>query len=662
MTTDSIRTRLYNKKLADYSTLRTKLLDYLVSEFRQLHADAYTTDSIIDALAATVAPSGNNAVDVAAALPLNGVSGTGKRFLFEAADPRLQDVLIPPDAATVYHIGLEQNDVEQGIETNPRTGEAEYLEYVEELGRVATPTSVVDNGDDTLTINVNSLCESGKDYSGRDVRVWLKSRADGGIGPLSATEAIAIQTITIAYGAPHNTITVPNLMGQATASVTAADYKVMLLGPVVKRAAFEDLRTTSGCLFLAAITSVAAANPIVTISTADQTVAHLNWITGVMTGDFNVTDNLTVGDKIASVGADLLGSEANSLLSRINVPHSATYDLTLLFSSPPDAGGTPTIRLYGDINGTFAITVNASYDGSVWAKDQAGVGATMTLFGEGDITTYSRPSATGGTWANWAQTLAITGAVATTLANNSYEPLFQMFDADENRRVAVDHIGLLRTPFFSIHQNWIAPMLAAWTEVSTGAASNNAELGYNGLMPGVWLRHTVVADTEIASERSPRLVSGATYQGVIAVLECTIDAGDLAGTPALVYQFGLIHDESVEPSTEDFVKVYKTAASANWFFKSYGSTAVGGTDVDTGVPATGHQRIRIELHGANAPGGARAQCWIDGTMVGDITALLPDTQEMLVMSYLRSTGAVNKNVYVSPINITLNRVLTDDPV
>lgn len=276
MTTDTIRTRLYNKKLLDYLTMDTKLLAWMVSEFRQLHSDAYTKDGVLGGVAITVAPTGNNMVNIAAAMAVDAVSGTGRRFKLASGDSRLQNLKIPPDAAVVYDVGLEQSDVEQGIEINPRTGDPEYLEFKEMLGRVGTPTSVTDNGNGTLTINVNSLCESGKDYSGRTVRVWLKSRTDGGIGPKSPTEAIAIQNITIAYSAPNNTITVPNLMGQTAASTTAADYKVMINGPTVKREGAENLRNTVGCLFLAAVTSVAAAAPIVSCNTTDQNLIGLD--------------------------------------------------------------------------------------------------------------------------------------------------------------------------------------------------------------------------------------------------------------------------------------------------------------------------------------------------------------------------------------------------
>lgn len=273
MTTDAIRTRLYNKKLLDYGSLRTKWLDYMLTEFRGLHGDAYSSDGVLASVAATVTPAATaNKINIAPVSALKGVTGNGKKISVLGGDSRLQNVWIPPDAGVVYHVGLEQNDVEDGVEVNPRTGEYEYSQYKEALGRVSNPDSVVDNGNGTLTITVNGLCESGKDYSGRTVRVWLTSRADGGIGPLSPTASVAFQDINITYSAPNNTILVPNLLGQTAASTTASNYKVMLNGPTVKRLGAEDLRNTAGCLFLAAVTSVALSSMIVSCDTTDQTV------------------------------------------------------------------------------------------------------------------------------------------------------------------------------------------------------------------------------------------------------------------------------------------------------------------------------------------------------------------------------------------------------
>lgn len=273
MSTDQSYVRLYNKKILPLAAFKDQFLDYMLSAFQTMAQDTYNKDGVFTA-ATPVTPGGNNQVSVAAAF--RAVTGAGRTIDIGAMDSRFQNVKVPPDAGVSYHIGVEQSAVDTGIETNPRTGEFEYSTFKELPGRLAVPDSVVDNGDGTITLTVNSLFESGKDSSGRQVRVWLKSRTDGGIGPLSATEAVAIETLTVAYSAPNNQITTVAKFGQGTVSTVAADYRVMSVGPTVKRSGQEDLRNTAGCVFLADITSVASGAPIVTIATTEQNVIALS--------------------------------------------------------------------------------------------------------------------------------------------------------------------------------------------------------------------------------------------------------------------------------------------------------------------------------------------------------------------------------------------------
>jgi hypothetical protein len=82
------------------------------------------------------------------------------------------------------------------------------------------PTSVVDNGDGTITINVNTLATSGVDRSsaGADGQRYVT------VGKVGGTE----ETLAVAYSAPNNTVTTASLLGQVLGSVstTASDYYV----------------------------------------------------------------------------------------------------------------------------------------------------------------------------------------------------------------------------------------------------------------------------------------------------------------------------------------------------------------------------------------------------------------------------------------------------
>lgn len=270
MITDTQRTRLYNKKILSFDQFKDMFMDSLLANQETVHNDVFNIDGVFAAKVPIVAGGASNTLSIIGAF--RGVTGHGKTINIGALDNRFQNVPVPASAATVFHVGAEQSEVEAEIEINPRTGEAEYRTYTELVGRKGTPTSVTDNGNGTITFNIDSICESGYTYAGRQVRVWLKARSEGGPGPLSPVEAVAIETRTVTYNNPNNTITTAGNFNQTTVSTTAADYVVMMIGPTIKRAAAEDLRATSGCLFLGAVTSVADGNPLVTFDTTDQRV------------------------------------------------------------------------------------------------------------------------------------------------------------------------------------------------------------------------------------------------------------------------------------------------------------------------------------------------------------------------------------------------------
>lgn len=81
------------------------------------------------------------------------------------------------------------------------------------------PTSITNNGDGTLTININTLATSGVDRSatGADGQRYVT------IG--HATTGVE-ETLAVDYSAPNNTVTTASLLGQTVVSTTASDYYV----------------------------------------------------------------------------------------------------------------------------------------------------------------------------------------------------------------------------------------------------------------------------------------------------------------------------------------------------------------------------------------------------------------------------------------------------
>lgn len=81
------------------------------------------------------------------------------------------------------------------------------------------PTSVANNSDGTLTINVNTLATSGvnRGSSGADGQRYVT---------ITCSLTGVSETLAISYSAPHNTVTTASLLGQTNPSTTAADYLV----------------------------------------------------------------------------------------------------------------------------------------------------------------------------------------------------------------------------------------------------------------------------------------------------------------------------------------------------------------------------------------------------------------------------------------------------
>jgi len=269
MATDDQYALLYNKKILPLDQMGPKFLSYLINQLRNYGADTFSTDAVLGTSLVAVAGTGVNRVNVSSGVAFQAVTGTGRKIKCLNTETRLLTIKVPP-VVTTFTIGIEANDVETGIEVNPRTGAFQYVSMVESMGRVAAPNSVIDNLNGTMTLIVDTLFQAGDDHSGRSVRVWLKTVENGGIGPQSSAAAIAIQTIVSTFSGGNNRITIPNYLGQSVPSPTAANYVVQAVGPTVTRKATEDLANTVGCFYLADITGVTAGNLITTIDTSRQ--------------------------------------------------------------------------------------------------------------------------------------------------------------------------------------------------------------------------------------------------------------------------------------------------------------------------------------------------------------------------------------------------------
>jgi hypothetical protein len=368
--------------------------------------------------------------------------------------------------------------------------------------------------------------------------------------------------------------------------------------------------------------------------------------------------------RITQLGADLLNTAVRARSARISSAYSGTHSRTLLLESLQDSGSGEAIRIYETSAGHLEVTVNASFDGTNWNKDVGASAATMLSHTPGSLNSYFRAATAAGAWATWTSVSTMTGSEATTLALPVFAPLLQFFDPSGNRRVAQDHLGLRRGTRTEIHQNWLAPMFAGWTSVLAGSGGLTVATDAAN-KPNAWLEHTIIFSGDKAAKYVPNVNKGPMPATSLVVIEFDVDASTaLVGTLDVVYQAGLIHDETSYPSTEDYIKVLKTSASANWVFATYASTGAAGTSVNTGVAASGVQRFRIEVYGSSLPGGKRALCFINGALVAQITTNMPDTQNMTLEAFAYANGVIAGPLYcyTSAISYVATRHLSDDAI
>jgi hypothetical protein len=334
-------------------------------------------------------------------------------------------------------------------------------------------------------------------------------------------------------------------------------------------------------------------------------------------------------------------------------------EYTLLFQSIPPGG--QGYRKYMSSTGRMCDVVNASYDNTadLWTKDVNGFPSYKQEARDTGFSSFSRVSDTAWTDASWIQHIATSNPEITTFANQKFAPILMMMDAIGNRRVGFDHLGLRGGRVTVLHQNWIAPMTAAWSSLATGTGTNTI-IDDDPNIEGHAQRQFVNANGDRAGSHAGTVFRPPIINQ-IHVVEFELSCADLAGTPVLQWQGGFMHDEGGDPSSDNYIKISKTSASANWFLNTQGF-GTGAGSADTGVAAGGLQRFRLEYYGSGVPGGTRAICYINGSLVAERTTNLMDSSQSVALSFaFKATGVIaNKQVVLSPVTYTVARYPSDD--
>lgn len=261
MSTGAQSVAITTKRLLGTSDFSTRFLEYLRERVREDFEHTWSEDGVFDA-ALGLAADGNDMFQITGTS--DATDGDGN--VLDVKDiTEKSGIQFENTNAIVYHIGLQHCLRPRGIQINPRTGYPDIQAWEDYIGVRGAPDAVMDNGNGTLTFTITAVTEAGVTHAGRKALVWKKVP-----GQSATTEALAIEELTVTYNGGLNQITTASNFGQTTASTTAADYEVILLGPTVRRN--TDLSTVDGVCYLGTVTGAGAGNPPSTFSTTAQAV------------------------------------------------------------------------------------------------------------------------------------------------------------------------------------------------------------------------------------------------------------------------------------------------------------------------------------------------------------------------------------------------------
>jgi len=254
MATGDKKVDIFLKKFLTQQQITQNFFDFLEKKIRDTTFRVFGTACLFTPNPEDVDPISSDTNDTLDfTTPLVGTDGPAGNIL--SLDPLLANNVPFENATGVdYTTGLRFVQIPTETEINVRTGKIKYTFLEEGVGEKAEPDAVVDDGDETLTITVDSVCEPGVSNAGRRVLVYLKQ---------AVSQAEAFEELTVIFTAGANKIETTSALGQQLGSIStnAADYEVILLGPTIKRN--TDLALDLNVLYLGKVTGDNGTTPSV---------------------------------------------------------------------------------------------------------------------------------------------------------------------------------------------------------------------------------------------------------------------------------------------------------------------------------------------------------------------------------------------------------------
>lgn len=240
---------LYTAKILGFADLETYGFEAIRSEVRQSQSDLWGSGGTLGSSKVAITAAGALLTGTADA---NGWNGAGYRMALDVSEV-FTSVPFANSGATVYSVGLKAApDVPAAVELGA-DGSVNYSRYEEHIGEVVTPSSVIDNGDGTVTLVVGAtggLAAWGTNTTARPAKAWLVSPATTG------SDAIYDGTAAYDSGDARIEVNPGHQFGQSgTPSTTAADYRVLVEGPSITVESTTDLSADTDYWYLGTVAS-----------------------------------------------------------------------------------------------------------------------------------------------------------------------------------------------------------------------------------------------------------------------------------------------------------------------------------------------------------------------------------------------------------------------
>lgn len=209
-------------------------------------------------IAVAIAADGNDKFKLTDSGNISGtVAGALLKLSERASD--VEGVQFENSNLVDYQIGLQEGWIPEDIVVNPKDGLPNWSKVRHTVGRFGVPDAVVDNGNGTITFTVDGLTEAGVSNAGRVVKVCQGVGLQFMPAKGAITDAIALETLTIAWDGSNNKITTTGALGQSVISTTPGDYIVTLVGPHVLRN--TDISTDPDYAYVGTVQGAGAGNP-----------------------------------------------------------------------------------------------------------------------------------------------------------------------------------------------------------------------------------------------------------------------------------------------------------------------------------------------------------------------------------------------------------------